>query len=42
MQSDNVVGRWTGGVVKMVGIWLGPDRWIEKNWNGAASNVVFS
>ena len=32
--------RWTKGPVKVLGVWLGPDLQVEKNWDEAACRVA--
>jgi hypothetical protein len=40
MPSDGVVGRWTDGPVKLLGVWFGPDLQVDRNWDEVTSKVV--
>lgn len=40
MLSNSIMEHWMISLVKMFGIWLGPDLQIEKNWNEVVSKVA--
>jgi hypothetical protein len=40
MPPDSVVGRWTDGPVKLLGVWFGPDLQVDKNWGEVTSRVA--
>lgn len=40
MPSDSIVGRWTDGSIKLLGVWFGSDLQLEKNWSEATSKVA--
>lgn len=39
MSPNCVVGRWTDGPIKLLGVWFGPDRQIDKNRGEVMSSV---
>ncbi len=40
MPSNSVVGRWTDGPVKLLGVWFGPDLQLDRNWDEVTSKVA--